>query len=681
MAETGHLRPQEGELIYALDIGTRSVIGMLALPRQERVEVIAVEKEPHAQRAMADGQIQDIAQVARTVGQVTARLEEKAGCRLERACVAAAGRSLRTETGAGEVLLPAPGHIGDEEISRLEAAAVADAEDKVKQGEDPAQRLFLVGHTVRSYLLDGYPMPKLRDHTGQKLQAEVVATFLPGEVVDSLYAVMRLAHLEVASLTLEPIAALNAAIPADLRLLNLALVDIGAGTSDIAVCRRGSVVGYTMATVAGDEITEAVMQACLVDYQTAETMKAALAGQEPIRYVDILGLEQTIQPQQLLEQVGHQARGLAEEIAKEIQQLNGGAPAAVFLAGGGSKLAGLCPQVAQELGMDPRRVAVAGAHFKASAFSQDLELGDPEYTTPLGIAISAGLGLVTDSYQVTLNGKAARLFREGVLTVMELLMMNGYTYEDLLGRNGRNLLITLNGRRTPFFGTPAQPAELTVNGRPAQISLRVQAGDQIQFTPAQPGEDVQVTVGDLLARHGAARARVNGEPAGDPDTLLRQGDRVELWGAAPAEDPEDPRAADEPLSGGPAAGDLSPAEAVPPAEAVSSAGAAPTAEAAPPAVPAESPSPAPAGLRAEAVPPAQPAPAGRSRRFQLNGAPLLLPPKASGQPYYLMDLLEHSGIDFDHLDRPVRLRVNGADCTFQQILNDGDEVEILCERE
>lgn len=652
MAETERLAPQEGELIYALDIGTRSVIGMLALPRQGRVEILAVEKEPHAQRAMADGQIQDIAQVAQTVEQVTARLEEKAGRHLERACVAAAGRSLRTETGVGEVLLPAPAHIGDEEISRLEGAAVSAAESKVKEGEDPAQRLFLVGHTVREYLLDGYPMPKLRDHTGQKLQAEVVATFLPGEVVDSLYAVMRLARLEVASLTLEPIAALNAAIPADLRLLNLALVDIGAGTSDIAVCRQGSVVGYTMATVAGDEITEAVMQACLVDYQTAETMKAALAGQEPIHYVDILGLEQTIQPQQLLEQVGQQAQDLAGEIAREIRQLNGSAPAAVFLAGGGSKLAGLCPQVAQELGMDPRRVAVAGAHFKASAFSQDLALNDPEYTTPLGIAISAGLGLVTDSYRITLNGKPARLFRAGVLTVMELLMMNGYTYEDLLGRNGRNLLITLNGKRTPFFGTPAQPAELTVNGRPAQISRLIQAGDQIQFTPAQPGEDVQITVGDLLDRQGAAQARLNGEPAEDRDTPLRQGDRVELWGTAPAEE-EDP-AWDEDAP--------SREETLPPPAAQ------PRREDPAPPVP-EEPSPAPAP------------PGGRSRRFRLNGAPLVLPAKASGQPYFLMDLLEHSGIDFSHLDKPVRLRVNGENCTFQQILNDGDEVEILCESE
>ena len=125
-----------------------------------------------------------------------------------------------------------------------------------------------MGYTVSGYLLDRYPLTTLKGHTGQQLEADVVATFLPSEVVESLYAVMEAAGLEVASLTLEPIAALNAVIPAELRLLNLVLCDIGAGTSDIAVCRDGAVVGYTMATIAGDEITEALMRQYLVDFAT-----------------------------------------------------------------------------------------------------------------------------------------------------------------------------------------------------------------------------------------------------------------------------------------------------------------------------------------------------------------------------------------------------------------------------
>ncbi len=55
---------------------------------------------------------------------------------------------------------------------------------------------------------------------------------------------------------------------------------------------------------------------------------------------------------------------------------------------------------------------------------------------------------------------------------------------------------------------------------------------------------------------------------------------------------------------------------------------------------------------------------------------MILPPKPDGAPYYLMDLLQYSGIDFKHLDRPVRLRVNGQGCTFQQKLEQNDQVEI-----
>jgi cell division ATPase FtsA len=112
---------------------------------------------------------------------------------------------------------------------QLEAAAVADAEHKLHGSEEDSQRMLLVGYTATRYQLDGYPLANLLDHTGTTLAADVVATFLPGGVIDSLYAVMRQAGLDVQSLTLEPIAALNAAIPAQLRLLNLCLVDIGAG--------------------------------------------------------------------------------------------------------------------------------------------------------------------------------------------------------------------------------------------------------------------------------------------------------------------------------------------------------------------------------------------------------------------------------------------------------------------
>ena len=530
---------QTEELIYALDVGTRSVIGMVGRAENGRVRVLAVEKQPHPRRAMLDGQIEDIAQVAQVVEQVTRRLEERMGLKLERACVAAAGRALRTEQGHGVLELPETGKLGEEQLGQLEATAVADAEQHLREGEDQGQRLFLVGYTVIRFLLDGYPMTSLLGHTGRNIEADVVATFLPGEVVDSLYAVLREAGLEVASLTLEPIAALNAAIPAELRLLNLALVDIGAGTSDIAICREGSVVGYTMATVAGDEITEALMRTYLVDYRTAEEMKAALGQSETITFTDILGMEQTCGAEEVLAAADQAGQSLVDEVAARVLELNGGAPSALFLAGGGSKLSSLREKMAQALGMDPRRVALAGAHFKTSAFSDTVELEDPEYTTPLGIAVSAGLELISDSYRILLNDRPAKLFRNGRLTLLELLMMNGYGYRDLLGRNGKSVVLEVDGRRLVFHGEPSQPAVLEVNGAPARPSDVIHAGDKIRFVPATPGADRKVTVREVLERLGAQSLLADGAPLA-PEDEVPVGVRLQTGAAPVAEKPEPP---------------------------------------------------------------------------------------------------------------------------------------------
>ena len=97
---------QDGELIFALDIGTRSIIGVAGRVVDERLEVLAIEKEEHGKRAMLDGQIEDIAQVAKVARSVTDRMEAKLDCVLRRVSVAAAGRALRTEKGRFAMDLP-----------------------------------------------------------------------------------------------------------------------------------------------------------------------------------------------------------------------------------------------------------------------------------------------------------------------------------------------------------------------------------------------------------------------------------------------------------------------------------------------------------------------------------------------------------------------------------------------
>ena len=617
-------KKQDQSLIYALDIGTRSIIGVAGRVSDERLEVLAIEKEEHGRRAMLDGQIEDIEQVAKVARRVTERMEAKLGCKLTRVCVAAAGRALRTERGRDAMDLPQVQRIGSDIISQLESGAVSDAESRLSEEPDPQRRSYLVGYTVSGYLLDRYPLATLKDHNGQQLEAEVVATFLPSEVVESLYTVMEAAGLEVASLTLEPIAALNAVIPADLRLLNLVLADIGAGTTDIAICRDGAVVGYTMATTAGDEITETLMRRFLIDFATAERMKMQI-NEPSVAYRDVLGFEQSVAGTEIQETLQGAAKSLAQEIAQRVTDINGAPPSAMFLAGGGSKLLGLKELVAEALGMDQRRVALAGNNYDISAFSREYEINDPEYATPLGIAVSAGLGLISDSYRIMLNGKPAKLFRSGSLTVLDLLMMNGYTSADLVGRTGRSLSVTVDGQRLTFRGESAAPCVLRRNGEDARPSALVYAGDSIEFTPAVPGASAQRTPGDLLGADYAGGVLINGRPA-SLDTPLRSGDQVVSTVSAPP-----------------------PTEAVPEPE---------------PVAPWQGPE-EPSGASAR-----------RPLFLYLNGEPLVLPGKADGGPYFLMDLLDRSGIDFETLDVPLVLQVNGADCPFTQVLRNNDQVTI-----
>ena len=521
---------QADNMVFSLDIGTRSIIGMVGVVVEDKVKIIAIEKEEHNERAMIDGQIENIEKVSALAKKVKKRLEDKVHTKLKRVSVAAAGRALRTSRVDYEMVLQGPQVIDDEVINRLEAGAISKAEaqfDAENEAQEDTRRFYLVGYTVCQYYLDQYMISSLKDHRGKHIKVDLIATFLPSEVVESLYTTMNKIGLEVASITLEPIAAINAAIPENLRLLNLVIVDIGAGTSDIAACTSGSVTGYTMATIAGDEITESIMKEFLVDFMTAENMKAQIENEEEITFTDILGFERKASRDEIFRCIQGTSESLCREIAGKILEVNGSAPSALFLAGGGSKLAGLKEGLTAALEMDSNRVAIAGNNFRTSAFSDEYDLNNPEYATPLGIAISSGLNMINDSFRVTLNEKSAKLFRSGSFTVMNLLMMNGYGFQDMLGRSGASVSVRVNGKRKVFYGMAAQPASLFINKREGRLSDIVHAGDHIEFVPAVHGLAAKPCVKDIEGAAECLELSLNGKPA-DLETPLKNGDIIQM---------------------------------------------------------------------------------------------------------------------------------------------------------
>src|SRR5699024_7168341 len=124
----------------------------------------------------------------------------------------------------------------NEEINHLELSAVQQAQlQLVKENNNQFSHYHCVGFSVLHYYLDGDRIGSLVDQIGNEATVEIIATFLPKVVIESLLAALERSGLIMEALTLEPIAAIHVLIPTSMRRLNVALIDIGAGTSDIAI--------------------------------------------------------------------------------------------------------------------------------------------------------------------------------------------------------------------------------------------------------------------------------------------------------------------------------------------------------------------------------------------------------------------------------------------------------------
>jgi cell division ATPase FtsA len=118
---------QPHEKIFALDIGTRSVVGLIVEPVDDKFRVIDCAIQEHSERSMLDGQIHDVVAVAKVISQVKARLEEKHGP-LTQVAVAAAGRSLRTRRVRMEMEIRQQSAFSKDDVLALEFSAVQEAQ-------------------------------------------------------------------------------------------------------------------------------------------------------------------------------------------------------------------------------------------------------------------------------------------------------------------------------------------------------------------------------------------------------------------------------------------------------------------------------------------------------------------------------------------------------------------------
>ena len=488
----------KGQLVFGLDIGTRSIVGTVGYKSGDRFVVVAQRTKEHETRAMLDGQIHDIQKVADTIADVKQQLETAIGRKLTEVCIAAAGRVLRTVTTHVEYPFSADREINREDVYGLIAAGVEKAYQEFLDSQNEEDvKFYCVGHSVVRFYLNGYPMGNLEGHKARTIGIDLIATFLPDDVVDGLYKAVELAGLNVSSLTLEPIAAIQLAIPERFRMLNIALLDVGAGTSDISITNDGCILAYGMIPMAGDLLTETIAKHCLVDFATAEQIKRDAGMMEEISYMDIMLLPQKITSEEVKRITSDVINEMASRAAEKIKELNGDkAVSAVFVVGGGGKMPGYTEAIAEKLGIAKERVALRGEEVMQQIVFEEEVVKDSLLVTPIGICLNF-YEQSNNFIFVNFNETRIKIYDNNKLTVADAAMQAQFPNDGLFPKRGSALNFTVNGKQKMARGQLGETAVITVNGEPADINTPIHANDVIKVVESTAGEPGHMTIGEL----------------------------------------------------------------------------------------------------------------------------------------------------------------------------------------
>ena len=488
----------EQPLVFGLDIGTRNVVGTVGYRTEDAFIVVAQYIMEHETRAMLDGQIHDIGRVAETIRKMKEQLEQQIGQPLNEVCIAAAGRVLKTVTCNVEYVFPEETVVSGEDIHTLDLLGIEKAQNILQEMNDTTYKFYCVGYSVVKYFLNDEPFSNIESHKAERISEDIIVTFLPEDVVDGLYAAVGQAGLSVANLTLEPIAAINVAIPENFRLLNIALVDIGAGTSDISITRDGSIIAYGMIPLAGDELTELIVQRYLVDFKTAEYIKLHSTTDDEITYKDIMLIEHTVSAEEIWELTEPVVDKMTTEVAAKIRELNGDSSvSAAFIVGGGGKIHGYTKMLAEKLDLPEERVALRGEEvLQEVIFEQEGIEKDPLLVTPIGICLNyyeQRNGFI----MVRFNGQRLKLYDNDNLTIADAAIEAGFPNEDLFPKRGRELAFLVNGARRIVRGEAGESATVYMNGRIVSINTPLEPNCEIIVEPSTAGRAAECTLEQL----------------------------------------------------------------------------------------------------------------------------------------------------------------------------------------
>jgi cell division protein FtsA len=269
-----------GRMIVGLDIGTSKVVAIVGeISAEGSIEVVGIGS--HQSRGLKKGVVVNIESTVQSIQRAIEEAELMAGCQIHSVYAGIAGNHIRSLNSHGIVA------IRDREVYPLDLERVIDAAQAVAI---PADQKVL--HILpQEYVIDNQEgIKEPLGMSGVRLEAKVHLVTCAVNAAQNIEKCIKRCGLEVEDIILEQLASSYSVLTEDEKELGVCLVDIGGGTTDIAIFTEGSIRHTGVIPIAGDQVTNDIAMALRTPTQFAEEIKIKYA----CALTQLAGVEQTI---------------------------------------------------------------------------------------------------------------------------------------------------------------------------------------------------------------------------------------------------------------------------------------------------------------------------------------------------------------------------------------------------
>ncbi len=374
----------EKNLIVGLDIGTSKVVAIVGEVNPEN-EIDIIGLGSHPSRGLKKGVVINIESTVQSIQRAVEEAELMAGCQIHSVHAGIAGSHIRSLNSHGIVA------IKDKEVSGGDIERVIDAARAVVIPAD--QKLLHI--LPQEFIIDNQEgIKEPIGMSGVRLETKVHLVTGAVSAAQNIIKCVRRCGLEVDDIILEQLASSHAVLTDDEKELGVCLVDIGGGTTDIAVFTEGAIRHTAVIPIAGDQVTNDIAVALRTPTQYAEEIKikyacalAQLAGIEDTIEVPSVGDRppRRLTRQTLAEVVEPRYEELISLVQAELRRsgFEDLAAAGIVLTGGTSKMEGVV-DLAEEIFHMPVRL---GMPHLVSGLSEVVR--NPIYSTGVGLLLFA----------------------------------------------------------------------------------------------------------------------------------------------------------------------------------------------------------------------------------------------------------------------------------------------------